>query len=165
MSETLGFIGLGNMGEPIAANLIQTGYGLRVYNRTASKTAQLVAKGSVVRAIDPRGCSGARRHRHHHAIRRPGPRRSFCLPAGSFLSNASALAEFIFRSARLPRPPRAVLRNIIKSIRWNMWRRPFLGAPKRPPPSVCGSAHRRRRRGQGTRSTAGSRGDHESGNF
>ena len=47
MSETLGFIGLGNMGEPIAANLIQAGYALRVYNRTSSKATQLVAKGAV----------------------------------------------------------------------------------------------------------------------
>jgi 3-hydroxyisobutyrate dehydrogenase-like beta-hydroxyacid dehydrogenase len=46
MPETLGFIGLGNMGEPIASNLIQAGYALRVYNRTASKAAQLVAKGA-----------------------------------------------------------------------------------------------------------------------
>ena len=48
MSETLGFIGLGNMGEPIAANLLQAGYTLRVYNRTASKAAQLAAKGATV---------------------------------------------------------------------------------------------------------------------
>jgi 3-hydroxyisobutyrate dehydrogenase-like beta-hydroxyacid dehydrogenase len=48
MSETLGFIGLGNMGEPIAANLIQAGYALRVYNRTASKAAPLAAKGATV---------------------------------------------------------------------------------------------------------------------
>jgi 3-hydroxyisobutyrate dehydrogenase-like beta-hydroxyacid dehydrogenase len=46
MPETLGFIGLGNMGEPIAANLMQAGHALRVYNRTASKAAQLVAKGA-----------------------------------------------------------------------------------------------------------------------
>jgi len=46
MPETLGFIGLGNMGEPIAANLIQAGYALRVYNRTASKTAKLIEKGA-----------------------------------------------------------------------------------------------------------------------
>lgn len=46
MPETLGFIGLGSMGEPIAANLMQAGYALRIYNRTASKTAQLVAKGA-----------------------------------------------------------------------------------------------------------------------
>jgi 3-hydroxyisobutyrate dehydrogenase-like beta-hydroxyacid dehydrogenase len=45
MAETLGFIGLGNMGEPIAANLLRAGFGLRVYNRTAAKAAPLVAKG------------------------------------------------------------------------------------------------------------------------
>jgi len=35
MAETLGFIGLGNMGEAIAANLLAAGHSLRVYNRTA----------------------------------------------------------------------------------------------------------------------------------
>jgi 3-hydroxyisobutyrate dehydrogenase-like beta-hydroxyacid dehydrogenase len=48
MSETLGFIGLGNMGEPIASNLMQAGYGLRVYNRTSSKAADLIAKGAAL---------------------------------------------------------------------------------------------------------------------
>jgi 3-hydroxyisobutyrate dehydrogenase-like beta-hydroxyacid dehydrogenase len=48
MAETLGFIGLGNMGEPIAANLMAAGYSLRVYNRTASKAAPLVAKGATL---------------------------------------------------------------------------------------------------------------------
>ncbi|MGH9713468.1 MAG: NAD(P)-dependent oxidoreductase [Candidatus Acidiferrales bacterium] len=48
MSETLGFIGLGNMGTPIAANLLKAGYGLRIYNRTASKAASLVAKGATL---------------------------------------------------------------------------------------------------------------------
>ena len=48
MTETLGFIGLGNMGEPIAANLIAAGHALRVYNRTASKAAPLVAKGATL---------------------------------------------------------------------------------------------------------------------
>jgi 3-hydroxyisobutyrate dehydrogenase-like beta-hydroxyacid dehydrogenase len=46
MPETVGFIGLGNMGEPIAANLILAGYPLRVYNRTASKAAKLIEKGA-----------------------------------------------------------------------------------------------------------------------
>jgi 3-hydroxyisobutyrate dehydrogenase-like beta-hydroxyacid dehydrogenase len=41
MPETIGFIGLGNMGEPIAANLLKAGYALRVYNRTPSKAARL----------------------------------------------------------------------------------------------------------------------------
>jgi 3-hydroxyisobutyrate dehydrogenase-like beta-hydroxyacid dehydrogenase len=50
MSETLGFIGLGNMGFPIAANLLQAGYGLRVYNRTPAKGAPLTAKGAALAA-------------------------------------------------------------------------------------------------------------------
>ncbi|MGB9241752.1 MAG: NAD(P)-dependent oxidoreductase [Candidatus Acidiferrales bacterium] len=48
MPETLGFIGLGNMGAPIAGNLLKAGYGLRVYNRTAAKAAGLVEKGAVL---------------------------------------------------------------------------------------------------------------------
>ncbi len=48
MSETLGFIGLGNMGEPIAANLLKAGFELRVYNRTRSKAASLRNLGAVV---------------------------------------------------------------------------------------------------------------------
>ncbi len=47
MAETLGFIGLGNMGEPIALNLLAAGYGLRVYNRTPSKMTRVVAKGAL----------------------------------------------------------------------------------------------------------------------
>ena len=50
MPEILGFIGLGNMGEAIASNLLRAGYGLRVYNRTASKAAPLVAKGATLAA-------------------------------------------------------------------------------------------------------------------
>jgi 3-hydroxyisobutyrate dehydrogenase-like beta-hydroxyacid dehydrogenase len=47
MSTEVGFIGLGAMGEPIAANLIAAGYKLRVYNRTASKADALVAAGAM----------------------------------------------------------------------------------------------------------------------
>jgi 3-hydroxyisobutyrate dehydrogenase-like beta-hydroxyacid dehydrogenase len=47
MSETIGFIGLGNMGQPIAANLLRAGYKLRVYNRTPGKDGPLVAGGAV----------------------------------------------------------------------------------------------------------------------
>jgi 3-hydroxyisobutyrate dehydrogenase-like beta-hydroxyacid dehydrogenase len=46
MEEIIGFIGLGNMGAPIAANLMQAGYRLKVYNRTASKAARLVDQGA-----------------------------------------------------------------------------------------------------------------------
>jgi 3-hydroxyisobutyrate dehydrogenase-like beta-hydroxyacid dehydrogenase len=34
----VGFIGLGNLGGPIAVNLTITGYDCYVYNRTLSKT-------------------------------------------------------------------------------------------------------------------------------
>jgi 3-hydroxyisobutyrate dehydrogenase-like beta-hydroxyacid dehydrogenase len=46
MAETLGFIGLGNMGEPIARQLLAAGYQLRVYNRTSRKMAGLVTEGA-----------------------------------------------------------------------------------------------------------------------
>ena len=46
MSQTIGFIGLGIMGKPMARNLIEAGYSLVVYNRTASKAAELVELGA-----------------------------------------------------------------------------------------------------------------------
>jgi 3-hydroxyisobutyrate dehydrogenase-like beta-hydroxyacid dehydrogenase len=48
MPEVLGFIGVGNMGKPIAANLLKAGFGLHVYNRTPSKAASLQDLGAVV---------------------------------------------------------------------------------------------------------------------
>src|SRR5882724_6629579 len=54
MSETIGFIGLGLLGLPVANNLLNAGYALRVYNRTASKAEPLVAQGAqlVTRPVD-----------------------------------------------------------------------------------------------------------------
>ncbi|MBO0781520.1 MAG: NAD(P)-dependent oxidoreductase [Ktedonobacteraceae bacterium] len=46
MSEAIGFIGLGNLGLPMASNLLNAGYGLWVYNRTKSKAGPLVEKGA-----------------------------------------------------------------------------------------------------------------------
>src|SRR5882757_4370075 len=46
MAGTLGFIGVGKLGLPIADNLMAGGFSLRVYNRTAEKAAGLVAKGA-----------------------------------------------------------------------------------------------------------------------
>src|SRR5205807_8224836 len=46
MSGTIGFIGLGHLGLPMATNLLNAGYSLRVYNRTASKAKSLVAQGA-----------------------------------------------------------------------------------------------------------------------
>lgn len=48
MKQNIGFIGLGNLGTPIALNLIESGHALHVFNRTISKTESLAAKGAIV---------------------------------------------------------------------------------------------------------------------
>lgn len=47
MSEKVGFIGLGIMGRGMTRNLLKAGYEVRVWNRTASKTDELVKEGAV----------------------------------------------------------------------------------------------------------------------
>ena len=42
----VGFIGLGQMGAGIAANLITAGHEVTVYNRSIEKTEPLVARGA-----------------------------------------------------------------------------------------------------------------------
>ena len=44
MKPTVGFIGLGLMGRPMAANLLKAGYDLTVWNRTSSRADSLVAQ-------------------------------------------------------------------------------------------------------------------------
>ena len=46
MKESIGFVGLGKMGQPMARNLLKAGYHLRVYNRDTRKTEALVAEGA-----------------------------------------------------------------------------------------------------------------------
>jgi 3-hydroxyisobutyrate dehydrogenase-like beta-hydroxyacid dehydrogenase len=46
----IGFIGLGQMGRAMAANLVRAGHTLTVYNRTQAKTAALVAQGAMAAA-------------------------------------------------------------------------------------------------------------------
>lgn len=46
MTEKIGFIGLGIMGRGMAANLLQAGYAVRVWNRTASRIDPLVELGA-----------------------------------------------------------------------------------------------------------------------
>ena len=46
MSQLIGFIGLGSMGQPMASNLLKAGYTLRVHNRTPTKAAPLIAQGA-----------------------------------------------------------------------------------------------------------------------
>lgn len=49
---TIGFIGLGIMGLPMAGHLLKAGFNMQVYNRTQSKADALVAAGAR-RAITP----------------------------------------------------------------------------------------------------------------
>src|SRR5829696_936377 len=57
---TVGFIGLGIMGAPMAANLVKTGFDVIGYNRTPDKVQALVEQGGrgaegiaeVVRGVD-----------------------------------------------------------------------------------------------------------------
>ena len=44
--KTIGFIGLGTMGEPMAANLLKKGYPVMAYNRTPGKANRLVELGA-----------------------------------------------------------------------------------------------------------------------
>ncbi|WP_018293552.1 NAD(P)-dependent oxidoreductase [Mariprofundus ferrooxydans] len=48
MTQNIGFIGLGIMGEAMAANILKQGHPLIVYNRTAEKAAALVDAGAMV---------------------------------------------------------------------------------------------------------------------
>ncbi|WP_028296343.1 NAD(P)-dependent oxidoreductase [Olivibacter sitiensis] len=42
----LGWLGIGNMGNPMAGNLLKAGYSLTVYNRTAERAKPLIEKGA-----------------------------------------------------------------------------------------------------------------------
>ena len=58
MAIPVGFVGLGNMGLPMAQNLLKAGYALHVFNRTAAKpTVSLVVTYVVV---DTYGCDDGR---------------------------------------------------------------------------------------------------------
>jgi 2-hydroxy-3-oxopropionate reductase len=46
--KRVGFIGMGNMGKPMAKNLLKAGFPLTVYNRTKSKTAELGEMGAKI---------------------------------------------------------------------------------------------------------------------
>jgi 3-hydroxyisobutyrate dehydrogenase-like beta-hydroxyacid dehydrogenase len=44
--QRIGWIGLGKMGMPMARNLVEAGFPVTVYNRTAARTAELAAAGA-----------------------------------------------------------------------------------------------------------------------
>ena len=54
----VGFIGLGQMGAAMAANLIKAGHQVTVYNRSPDKAAPLVALGATASARVEEACRG-----------------------------------------------------------------------------------------------------------
>ena len=52
MKPTVGFIGLGMIGKPMAERLLEQGLPLVVWNRTAEKAEALVRRGAA-RAVSP----------------------------------------------------------------------------------------------------------------
>ena len=58
MKPSIGFIGLGLMGKPMARNLLRAGFPLVVWNRTKSKADDLVREGAKL-AANPREAAAA----------------------------------------------------------------------------------------------------------
>ena len=48
MNEPVGFIGIGNLGNPMARNLLAAGFPVRVYNRTPEKAEPLAEQGATI---------------------------------------------------------------------------------------------------------------------
>ena len=65
-NETIGFIGTGHMGTPMAENLLKAGYRLRVWNRTREKLAPLNKLGATAVEIISVGHHRPRRRGHYH---------------------------------------------------------------------------------------------------
>lgn len=57
MSERLGFVGLGTMGQPMAGRILGAGFPLTIWNRTIAKTEALAKKGAKV-ANSPKEVAG-----------------------------------------------------------------------------------------------------------
>ena len=55
----LAFLGLGQMGAPMAARLLAAGHELTVWNRTAARSASFVARGARVAATPAEAARGA----------------------------------------------------------------------------------------------------------
>ena len=65
-NPTIGFIGLGIMGKPMARNLMKAGYPLVVHNRSRAAVDELSKEGAQA-AAQLKGSCGAQRGAYHHA--------------------------------------------------------------------------------------------------
>ena len=61
MSQTVGFIGLGLMGKPMARNLLKKGFSVIVHNRSRGAVEELVSDGATA-AGSPAEVARAARH-------------------------------------------------------------------------------------------------------
>jgi 3-hydroxyisobutyrate dehydrogenase-like beta-hydroxyacid dehydrogenase len=59
MPASIGFVGLGIMGKPMALNLLKAGLPVTVFNRTAAKSEELKSAGARVAASPAEAASGA----------------------------------------------------------------------------------------------------------
>src|SRR6476660_9681424 len=55
----IGFIGLGNMGQGIARNLLKAGHEVIVYNRTRNRAEPLLAEGASLADTPSQACQAA----------------------------------------------------------------------------------------------------------
>ena len=55
----IGFIGLGNMGHGMAANLLKAGHHVTVYNRSPAKAQDLAQQGATTARTVAEACGGA----------------------------------------------------------------------------------------------------------
>jgi 3-hydroxyisobutyrate dehydrogenase len=65
----IAFIGLGNMGAPMAINLAKAGHSVKAFDLSQEAIAKVVAAGA--RRLQCPGRRAGRRSRHHHAARQP----------------------------------------------------------------------------------------------
>ena len=68
MAETIGFVGVGNMGGPMVTRLLAAGHSLVVYDVSAEAVAPLVARGA--RAPPPESQRRSPQRTSHSSIRR-----------------------------------------------------------------------------------------------
>ncbi|GAA4396048.1 NAD(P)-dependent oxidoreductase [Nibrella viscosa] len=60
MNESIGLIGLGSLGMPLAENILAAGYPLTVYNRTPDKAKPLADKGATIASSPAEVAQGSR---------------------------------------------------------------------------------------------------------
>ena len=93
-SPTVGYIGLGNIGEPMAARILKAGFRTVIWNRTATKSLALADQGAAIASS-------------------PADMASRCQIVCVCLSNAEAVEAVVFGPEGLAARPAGALRVLI----------------------------------------------------